>query len=133
MKKTVLFVDDDAKRGGSLADFLQEEYKVLLVDKTGDALKLIREGMNDIDLVILDIMMPPGELGKERTDNARRTGLVLLREIRNASPKIPVVIFTVVRDPQLRAEALRSGAVLYLEKPMLPSDLISRIDSIIGR
>lgn len=55
-KKTVLVIDDDARLRGLLRDLLEADgFAVIAVEDAADALSLLSE---DIDLVLLDLVMP---------------------------------------------------------------------------
>ena len=82
-ENTILFVDDDMRRMSSFVDMLEwEGYTVLGADTVDKARKLFRNLGKEIDLVILDLMMPPGEGDAlEAVDYGRSTGLIFLREV----------------------------------------------------
>jgi DNA-binding NtrC family response regulator len=46
--------------------------------------------------------------------------LSLLKQIREAEPRLSVIVISATQDNKLSAEALRSGAVAYLPKPFDP-------------
>jgi DNA-binding NtrC family response regulator len=47
-------------------------------------------------------------------------GLTALQQIRDAEPRLPVIVVTATVDTKVSAEALRQGAVAYLPKPFDP-------------
>jgi DNA-binding response OmpR family regulator len=61
--------------------------------------------------VLLDIFLPDG------------TGLDLLKEMKRAQPKVPVIVMTAATEPRWRQEALGNGAALVLTKPFTLEDL----------
>ena len=133
MKRTILFVDDDPKRISSYTDFLRESgYTTIVETDSTRVLSIFKEKQNEIDLIILDMMLPTERHLKEETDYGRRTGLYLLRQIRKISEDIPIMVFTVVRDLSLRQETEKLGASPYLEKPILPSRLMEEIERKLG-
>lgn len=126
---TIFFVDDDIKRISSYIDFLkQSSYDVILETDSSKVVLKFREKLQEIDLIILDMMMPAEEQLKDETNYGRRTGLHLLKEIRKLSTDVPIMILTVVRDPSLREETAKYGASPYLEKPIMPSKLEEEIE-----
>ncbi len=71
----------------------------------------------ELDLVLLDVMMP------------KLSGIDALKQIHKRWPNLPVVILTAHGTIRLAVEAMKEGAVDYVTKPFLPSD----IDSVVAR
>lgn len=63
------------------------------------------------DLVLLDLRLPDGN------------GLSLLRMMRRAEPELPIVCMTSRATVEIAVEAMRAGAVDFLEKPIRPERL----------
>jgi two-component system response regulator AtoC len=106
-----LVVDDAEGIRGYLASLL--ELKGFEVDTAEDgrrALALL-EGGAAPDLVILDVMMPGAD------------GLATLARIRELDPDVPVVMLSGVGKASTIVEAMRLGAVDYLNKPFEEEDL----------
>jgi len=90
---------------------------------------------NRLDLVVMEICAPVPKYtrkqGREDMEHGRRTGLVLLRNIRVSQPDLPlppVVVLTFVDrrtiDPDFLAAA---GVTECLHKPALPKDFRAAI------
>jgi len=75
---------------------------------------------NDIDLIILDIMMP-GE-----------DGLSLCRYVREAHDT-PVILLTAMADDTDRIVGLEVGADDYMVKPFNPRELLARVKNVLRR
>ena len=58
MKDKVLIVDDSELNREFLSDILEEEYELLFAENGFDALLQIKNNINDISLVLLDLIMP---------------------------------------------------------------------------
>lgn len=109
--RRVLIVDDEPDIRKTLTDILRAM-------RYPDALEIetAPDGQEDLDavvrqrpdLVLMDLQMP------------RMGGLTLLKMIRDAEPRLPIVVITATEDPKTSAEALRGGAVAYLPKPFDP-------------
>jgi len=128
LSKTVLWIDDDIKRmAPSLIEALEwQDLYVARAHSVEDALKMFAEMKDRLDLIIMDILMPPGSLSRSETDRGRRTGLVLLRKFSEISGSVPpVIVLTVVRDKHVKKRALEMGVAYYLTKPCRPSKLRS--------
>jgi CheY-like chemotaxis protein len=80
-------------------------------------------GTERVDLVLLDVRLPDGN------------GLDLARDISTLpAPRPEVIILSASVLPSERDAALATGAKLFLEKPYVPSELISVIaSSLAGR
>lgn len=76
--------------------------------------------VQDIDLIVLDIMMP-GE-----------TGLSLCKSISETS-QIPVILLTALAEDTDRIIGLEIGADDYVTKPFNPRVLLARIRSVLRR
>ncbi len=119
MEKTILVVDDDAELRQLLHEYFGErEYNVLLAGNGEQMRQHI--GRHQIDLVILDLMLP-GE-----------DGLVLCRNLRTHSA-VPILMLTAKGDDMDRILGLEMGADDYLHKPFIPRELLARVKNILWR
>jgi len=104
----VLIVDDEEATRLLLARILNSELKVevQLAGTCEQALRLAEEFA--YDAILLDLLMPG--IG----------GLAVLKEIRAHSPNVatPIVVVTVVSDPDTREQCMSAGASAYLVKPI---------------
>ena len=104
-RERVLLVDDEPNILGALRRALElEDYRV---DVAGDglaALAKIHDGR--YDGVMLDVSMP----GKN--------GLEVLREVVVSHPELPVLMMSGNATLEIAVEAVRLGAVDFLEKPI---------------
>ena len=75
------------------------------------------------DAIILDLMLP-GE-----------HGLLVLRRLKSDRDlrQMKVIIMTALTSAQSRADALRSGADAYFEKPFSLNELVQTLDRLMGR
>lgn len=76
---------------------------------------------NPCDLILLDIMLP------------KKDGLAVLREIRNAEIKTPVLMLTAKGDIDDKIRGLDQGADDYLAKPFSTAELMARIRALLRR
>ena len=115
----ILIVDDEPGMRKSLAIMLRRErYQVAETGSVAEAIGRIKGEV--FDLIIADLMMEP------------LNGLDLLALVRQYHPRCPVIIMTAFGTPETRAEALRFGAVDFLEKPLQAPDLLARITQILA-
>lgn len=120
MNITILIAEDDPVFRELIRDMLKKElYNVLEADNGDKALQLFYDN-KDIDLVILDVMMP--EL----------TGWEVLEEIRMQSD-IPVIMLTALGDEQSELQGLQSGADDYIAKPFSYPIFMARIKTLLRK
>lgn len=99
----ILVVDDEKRIRDTFIDAF-EEYKIIPAASGEEALNILK-CPHDIDLVVLDVMMPG------------LTGIELLREIKKMNPNQKVIIFTGCDSKDIVIEALRGQADEYMDKP----------------
>lgn len=117
MAKTVLLVDDELGYLEALEDALVSEGYAVLKASTGEeALKILEH--TTVDLVSLDVMLPPGESLQSETSSSH-AGLYLAKAITQQYPKLDVFCLSVVNDLQLIKE-INSLGVRFIRKGETP-------------
>jgi len=115
-KQTILIVDDIKENIDILMALLDNFDLIPAVDgKT--ALEIVDE--EDIDLILLDIMMP------------EMNGFEVCEKLKN-NPKtkhIPIIFITAKNKPEDIQNGFDLGAVDYVTKPFNPDELISRVNT----
>ena len=117
---TILFVDDDPRQREVAAAFL--EGHGFRVDTAADAESALARLHRDPlpDMVLMDVRMP-GMGGIE--------GLCRMHELR---PALPVILLTAYADVRDAVEAMRAGALDYLEKPVDLQELATIVGETLG-
>lgn len=116
----ILLAEDEAELLDVTVKRLKSEgYGVDGCDNGLDAQDYLKH--TDYDVVILDIMMP----GKD--------GLTLLRELRAAGGRVPVLLLTARDSIGDRVEGLDAGADDYLTKPFAFEELLARLRVLLRR
>lgn len=101
----ILVVDDDISHCTILQALLRGwGYNVALANSGRQALEQVREQV--FDLVLCDVRM------------AEMDGIATLKEIKALNPAIPVLIMTAYSSVETAVEALKTGALDYLIKPL---------------
>lgn len=120
----LLVVDDDERLRTLLHKYLTEQG--FCVETAKDA-AMAREKLatTDIDLMVLDVMMP-GESGIKLTESLRESG-------DGANRALPILMLTALGETEERVEGLECGADDYLSKPFEPRELVLRIQKLIER
>lgn len=112
-KGSILVVDDDSMNLARTRIILSEKYDVILAESGAEALKLL--GIQEVDLVLLDIDMP------------EMNGMETFRNMKKAGIKVPVIFLTASGLEEDVINAINLGAVNYLKKPFRPQELIKRV------
>lgn len=131
----ILIIDDEAREMDSYVRELKlSGYRVVFQKDVDDALEFLRQNLQDIRLVILDIMMPPGKAFKgENTRDGLRTGMFFYGRIREMAPDLPVVILTNVRDERVAKRFHKENRCWFLRKEdYLPFELVEEIGHLLG-
>ena len=116
---TVLIVEDELSLAEPLAFLLKKEGFDAIIATDGRT-ALVEFNKNEIDLVLLDLMLP----GMSGTDVCRR-----LRQVSS----VPVIMVT-ARDTELdKVLGLELGADDYVTKPYSSRELIARIRAVLRR
>ncbi len=114
-RKTILLVDDDMRNLFALAQTLKEKGFIVIKSEDGSkALKILREE-NNIDLVLLDMMMP-GMDGYETAKHIR--GLPHCQTL-------PIIALTAKAMTEDKQKCIAAGANDYLAKPVEIDQLLS--------
>ncbi len=118
---TVLVVDDESRMRKLIKDFLtQKGYTVLEAGDGEEALNVFEENQNQINLILLDVMMP------------KLDGWSVLRQIRQTS-KVPIMMLTARGEEQDELFGFELGVDEYISKPFSPKILVARVEAILKR
>jgi two-component system, NarL family, invasion response regulator UvrY len=116
----ILIADDHAIVRKGLKHLLLEEYPTATIEEVTDAESLIFKSINhQWDVIICDLSMPG------------RSGLDALSQIKQASPKLPVLIMSMHPEDQYALRVLKAGASGYLGKDSIHNDLIKAVQTVL--
>ena len=121
MKKVLIAEDEASIRDFIVINLKRSGYDVFEASNGEEATKLYDEHINEIDVVILDIMMPILD------------GLEVCKYIRNKSKKVGIIMLTARTQEMDKVTGLIVGADDYVTKPFSPSELMARIDAVYRR
>lgn len=121
MKKgTILIVDDEPNVQWFISKTVQPMgYETLTAGSGMEALKMIQECGDKIDLVLLDLHMPG--MG----------GIEVLKSIRKHQPEMSVIVLTALHDK--RDECEKIGVDAFMKKPYSLEDLYRHIERVIEK
>ena len=120
-RKHILIVDDDVNMLKMLRMFLQEDYKVSIVDSGKLALDFVVKYTPD--LILLDYMMP-------LFDGPHVMELLRKRE---ETRKVPILFLTSVTDRDKIIQCLALNPQGYIIKPVSREDLLSRVAEVLEK
>lgn len=103
----ILYVEDDDVVRSELEKLLVGFFDKVITAKDGqEGLDIYLSSQNEIDIVLTDINMP------------KLSGIDMVKQIREISPKIPVILATAHSDIELLAEAIKLKVQEYIIKPV---------------
>ena len=121
MNSRILIVDDHSVVRRGLKQILVDEFKKAEfgeASNAGEALERVRK--EAWDAVVLDITMPG------------RSGLEALKEIKEAKPKLPVLVLSMHPEGQFAVRVLKRGASGYMTKESAPEELVGAIKKVLA-
>lgn len=119
-RRCILTIEDDPAIRRGIVDALEYAgYEVLQAGEGLDGAHLAVH--RQYDLLLLDLVLP----GK--------SGLDILRLVRESRPTLPVIILTARGDEQDRVLGLRQGADDYVVKPFSVKELLARVEAVLRR
>ena len=117
--KHVLIIEDERSIADLERDYLEINSLKVTIEETGKA-GLRRILKEDIDLIILDLMLPDMD------------GFELCRELRHKTD-IPIIIVSAKRSDIDKIRGLGIGADDYITKPFSPNELVARVKAHLNR
>ena len=117
----ILIVDDHTVVRRGLKQILTEETDMSVVGEAHNAqemLTLVRK--LPCDVIVADISMPG------------RSGLDVLKELKQDRPKLPVLVLSMHPEDQYAVRALKLGASGYMTKESAPEELVKAIRKVVS-
>ena len=117
----ILIADDHANVRRGLREILVDEFSGATFSEAsnGDEV-MIRLVGSPHDILLLDINMPG------------RSGLEVLRDVRQIYPRLPVIMVSVQPENQYALRCLRAGAAAYVNKDSASEELAPTIRNILS-
>ena len=119
MKKILIIEDEEPIRTALEDDLRLENYEVATAKDGMEGLEKAAEP--DIDLIILDIMLPGMD------------GFEVCKRLRNSGVKTPIIMLTAKGQEIDRVLGLEIGADDYITKPFSPRELQARVKAVLRR
>ena len=116
----IMVVDDETRMRKLLRDFLVKEgFQVIEAEDGAKAIDIFFEN-KDIDLVLLDVMMP------------NMDGWEVTKWIRQYS-KVPIIMLTAKSEERDELKGFELGVDEYVTKPFSPKILMARVNALLRR
>ncbi|MDO4364206.1 MAG: response regulator transcription factor [Clostridia bacterium] len=121
-KHCILIADDEQKMVRALTDlFSAKGYRVIPAYDGEEALDKYLEHSTEIDLLLLDVMMP------------KLDGFEVVREIRDTQSLVPIIMLTARGEEYDQLKGFSYGVDDYISKPFSPLVLLARVESVLRR
>ncbi|MFY9926304.1 MAG: response regulator transcription factor [Opitutaceae bacterium] len=117
----ILIADDHAVVRQGLKQILAGAFKRAVFGEATNSQEALEHVWKEPwDVVILDITMPG------------RSGLDALKEIKQARPKLPVLILSMHPEDQFAVRLLKAGASGYMTKETAPEELVGAVNKAVA-
>jgi DNA-binding NarL/FixJ family response regulator len=117
----ILIADDHAVVRRGLRQILAEAFAKAIFGEAATTQQVLEHVWKEHwDIVILDLTMPGG------------SGLDVLKEIKRARPKLPVLMLSMHPEDQFAVRLLKAGASGYMTKESAPEELVGAVNKAIA-
>ena len=120
MKKVLILEDEENIRSFVVINLQRAGYVTLEAATGQEALDILREH-GDIDVAVLDIMLPDID------------GFEVCRRIRASNKRMGIIMLTARAQEMDQVTGLMTGADDYVTKPFSPAELTARLDALVCR
>jgi DNA-binding NtrC family response regulator len=118
----LLLVDDETAFLDAMTKRLtRRDFKVLTASSGMDALEILSESSEKVEVIILDVKMPGMD------------GIETLSEIKRKHPLVEVVMLTGHATVASAIEGMKQGAYDYLMKPCDMDTLVAKVTAAVGK
>jgi DNA-binding response OmpR family regulator len=115
---TVLIVEDNEDVLYAMTSVLAQAGYLVLTAGTGhDAIAVVQNPLEPIDVIILDVHLPDVD------------GISLCARMRELVPHLPVIVCSGAAEPEEVARLLELGATRYFRKPIAPDELLASVEA----
>ncbi len=122
IQDSILVVDDETRMRKLIKDFLMAKGHSILEAEDGEkAIQIYEQNQSKIKLILLDVMMP------------KLDGWSVLRQIRQMSKTVPIIMLTARGEEQDELFGFELGVDEYISKPFSPKILVARVEAILRR
>ncbi|MBI5181169.1 MAG: response regulator [Nitrospirae bacterium] len=121
-KETILLAEDELEVRRLVKTVLEEfGYKVIEAVDGDDAINRFKENKDEIDIVILDVIMP------------KKNGREAYNELKNIKPDIKTIFISGYTEDIIKNEDIVENGFNFIAKPVSPTDLLKRIREVMDK
>lgn len=117
MSKILVLEDEASIRGFIAVNLRRHDFNVIEAATGEEAIEIMRE-QPDIQLALLDIMLPGID------------GFEVCKELRQLRPQMGIIMLTAKGQEQDKVTGLEIGADDYVVKPFSPAELVARVNAL---
>jgi len=118
--ETILLVEDETRVRKLIADVLTARgYRVLEATRGAEALRLCRRHQGQIDLAVVDVVMP------------EMSGPGLVRQLAAMEPRLRVLYISGYTEEAMVHHRIESSGAAFLQKPFLPDALARKVREVL--
>ncbi len=119
-KIMILVVDDEEVIRTMVKDFLSDKgYEIILASNGSEALEKFRQNEGEVDLVLLDMVLP------------ERSGMEVLEDLRQINPRVKAIL-TSGYNQSITENNLDIDITSFLQKPFRITTLIQKIKELMS-
>lgn len=116
----VLIADDHAVVRSGLAYLINQQPNFEVIDEAADGTSTyLRVEQGDIDILVMDLSMPPGE-----------SGLITNQRIHDHFPDVRILILSMHEEQEYINKALHNGAMSYIMKSSSDDELLKALKTV---
>ena len=120
MKKVLILEDEENIRSFVVINLQRAGYETLEAATGNEALEILEKNP-DVDVAVLDIMLPDID------------GFEVCRRIRANNKRMGIIMLTARTQEMDKITGLMTGADDYVTKPFSPAELTARLDALVRR
>jgi CheY-like chemotaxis protein len=120
-RETILLVEDEALVREMTTEILEAEgYRVLQAKNASEALEIFRRFSTIVDLLLTDVVLPPGQNGRDLAD-----------ELRKISPGLLTIFSSGYPVNAVTRREVRDEFTWYLPKPFSSQALLQKVGEVL--
>lgn len=118
--ETILVIDDKEDVRQVLSDILKDAgYNTIMAEGGNEAINIYKEKGAEIDLALLDIIMPD------------MNGSETYEKLKELNPNVKIIIVSAYSEDDVSRELREKGAKWFLQKPYKAEDLLAMVKRVI--
>jgi len=119
-EKILVVEDSNALRMVVRRILASKDYQVIEAADGEEALKLVEEHRDTIDLILTDVIMP------------KMSGITMAKHLQETDPDLPIIYMSGYTDDQVIADKAGEGELHFLQKPFEPTELLRKVREVLG-